>query len=70
MTMDNADRAAELEQRERDSAVERHIARTHVSRCAYCEENLVHVEPNGLHWQYCDRCAMELTAASMAGFRK
>lgn len=58
---DAADKSVDLTILETESVLIRHRERVRtLSRCTHCEENPVHVETNGLHWQYCERCAKEL----------
>jgi hypothetical protein len=55
---DEADKAAEYEQAERDAALRNHAARLRVlPMCEDCEEKPVHVTTSGLTWRYCPDCA-------------
>jgi hypothetical protein len=55
--MDDLDRAAELEQAERDSALRLHALRPRVvPMCESCEETPV-VVSKGVAWRFCAECA-------------
>lgn len=59
---DDFDRAADLEQRERDALIAQHKARTTAALplCEHCEERPVHVASNGARWRYCADCAEDI----------
>lgn len=55
---DEADKAAELEQLERDAALRLHAQRPRViPLCENCEEKPAHVTQSGMTWRYCPDCA-------------